>query len=75
MDFQLGAAVTGPRYRPGPRCTSSTRTRPADLLGIPDTVTQVALLPVAYYTGDDFKPGTRRPAEEVTYFNGWKQQG
>ena len=34
----------------------------ADLLGIPRTVSQVALLPVAYYTGDDFKPGTRRPA-------------
>jgi nitroreductase len=42
------------------------------LLGIPSTVTQVALTPVAYYTGDSFKPGTRRPAEEITYFNGWK---
>lgn len=42
------------------------------LLGIPDTVTQVALTPVAYYTGDTFKPGNRRPAEEITYFNGWK---
>ncbi|CAB4870573.1 unannotated protein [freshwater metagenome] len=42
------------------------------LLGIPDTVTQVALTPVAYYTGDTFKPGTRRAAEEITYFNGWK---
>jgi nitroreductase len=46
----------------------------ADLLGIPHTVSQVALLPVAYYTGDDFKPATRRPAAEVTYFNGWKQK-
>jgi nitroreductase len=45
----------------------------ADLLGIPHTVSQVALLPVAYYTGDDFKRATRRPAAEVTYFNGWKQ--
>ena len=42
------------------------------LLGIPDTVTQVALTPVAYYTGDTFKPGARRAAEEITYFNGWK---
>ena len=42
------------------------------VLGIPDTVTQVALTPVAYFTGDDFKPGTRRAAEEITYFNGWK---
>lgn len=45
----------------------------AELLGIPDTVTQVALLPVAYTKGTDFKPAARRPAEEVTYFNGWKQ--
>ena len=43
-----------------------------ELLGIPPTVTQVALTPVAYYTGDTFKPGTRRAAEEITYFNGWK---
>ncbi len=42
------------------------------LLGIPDTVTQAGLIPVAYYTGDDFKPANRRPVEEITYFNGWK---
>lgn len=45
----------------------------AQLLEIPDNVTQVAMIPVAYYTGDDFKPGTRLPAERVTYFNGWKK--
>ena len=45
-----------------------------EILGVPDTVTQTALIPVAYYTGDDFKPGPRRPADEVTYFNGWKQR-
>ncbi|MBU3702898.1 MAG: nitroreductase family protein [Ilumatobacteraceae bacterium] len=44
----------------------------AELLGIPDTVTQLALIPVAYYTGDDFKPAKRLPVEKVTYFNGWK---
>ncbi|MSO87561.1 MAG: nitroreductase [Acidimicrobiia bacterium] len=44
----------------------------AELLGIPDTVTQIALLPVAYYTGDTFSPAPRRPAEEITYFNRWK---
>jgi nitroreductase len=43
-----------------------------ELLGIPPTVTQVAMTPVAYYTGETFKPGRRRAAEEVTYFNGWK---
>jgi len=46
----------------------------AELLGVPDTVTQVALIPVAYYTGTDFKPARRRPPEEVTYWNGWRQK-
>jgi nitroreductase len=44
----------------------------AELLGIPPTVHQVALLPIAKYTGDDFKPGVRRPVREVTYFDTWK---
>jgi nitroreductase len=48
-------------------------TEVAELLGIPAHVTQVAMVPVAYYTGDDFKPGNRLPAEKVTYRNGWKQ--
>ncbi|MCC6165654.1 MAG: nitroreductase family protein [Caldilineaceae bacterium] len=43
----------------------------AEVLGIPETVTQVALLPVAYYTGDDFRPAARVPAQEVTYWNRW----
>lgn len=46
----------------------------AELLGIPETVTQTVLLPVAYYTGDDFKPARRKPAAEVTYFNRWKSR-
>lgn len=45
-----------------------------ELLGIPDTVTQVALLPVAYTTGGDFRPGQRKPVEAVTYWNGWRQR-
>jgi nitroreductase len=47
----------------------------AEILGIPETVTQAALLPVAYYTGDDFKPAPRRPVEEIIYLNGWQQRG
>lgn len=43
-----------------------------EALGIPSTVTQLACIPTAYYTGDTFRPGTRRPAEEVTYWNTWK---
>ncbi len=44
----------------------------AELLGIPETVSQAALIPIGYYTGDDFKPAKRRPAEEITYWNTWK---
>ena len=43
----------------------------ADLLNIPDNITQAALLPVAYFTGTDFKPAKRRPAEELTYWDSW----
>jgi nitroreductase len=43
----------------------------ADLLGIPDTIMQVALLPVAYTVGTDFKPAARPPAETITYFDEW----
>jgi nitroreductase len=45
----------------------------AELLGIPASVTQVCLLPVAYYTGDSFTPAPRRPAADVTYLNEWKR--
>lgn len=45
-----------------------------EALGIPDTVTQVGLLPVAYYTGETFQPAKRRPAEQVTYWDEWKNR-
>jgi nitroreductase len=43
----------------------------AALLGIPEGVTQAALLPVAYTKGTEFRPAARRPVEEVTYIDGW----
>jgi nitroreductase len=43
----------------------------AQLIGLPPTLTQAALLPVAYYTGDDFQPAKRTPAHERTYWNSW----
>lgn len=46
----------------------------ADLLGIPAHVTQAALLPVAYFTGDDFKPAKRLPPRERTHWNAWGQR-
>lgn len=43
----------------------------AALLGIPANLTPAACLPVAYFTGDDFKPAKRTPARERTYWNKW----
>jgi nitroreductase len=45
----------------------------AELLGIPDTVTQAALFPVAYTIGTDFRPAKRPPAESITYWDTWEQ--
>jgi nitroreductase len=47
----------------------------AELLGIPDGVTQVSLIPVAYTKGLDFKPAKRPPVEEITYWDGWGAEG
>ncbi len=44
----------------------------ASILGIPfETVQQVALIPVAYTIGTDFKPGRRKPPEGIIHHNGW----
>lgn len=43
----------------------------ADLLGIPDDVTQAALFPVAYYTGETFSPAKRPPPQTITHWDGW----
>ena len=44
----------------------------AALLGIPwETVTQVALVPVAHTVGDDFKPAARRRLDEVLHWDRW----
>ena len=44
----------------------------AELLGIPNSVTQCALLPIAFYKGDSFSPAPRKKASEITYLNQWK---
>ena len=46
----------------------------ADLLGIPENMTPGVLLPIAYFKGDDFKPATRVPAAERTYWNTWGER-
>jgi len=43
----------------------------AAILGIPDTWTQAALLPIAYFTGTDFKPARRLPLASVVSWNRW----
>jgi nitroreductase len=44
----------------------------ADLLGIPyDSVSQVALIPVAYTVGTDFKPAPRVPLDGVLHVDAW----
>ena len=42
-----------------------------EILEIPEGVTPIALLPVAYSTGGDFASVPRRSAEEVSYFDKW----
>jgi len=43
----------------------------AQLLGLPPSLTQAALLPVAYFLGDDFQPAKRTPTVALTSWNGW----
>ena len=43
----------------------------AELLGIPDGITQAGLFPIAYTLGTDFKPATRLPLEPITHWEQW----
>lgn len=43
----------------------------ADILGIPSEATQVALLPVAYTIGTEFKVAARKSVADVTFENTW----
>jgi nitroreductase len=43
----------------------------AEILGLPENVLQVALLPVAYTLGTDFKRAERPPISTVTHWNTW----
>jgi nitroreductase len=43
----------------------------AAILGIPDGVTQTALLPVAYFTGTDFKPARRLDPHLAMHWDAW----
>ncbi len=44
----------------------------AEVLGIPyDTITQAAMIPVAYTKGDDFSPAKREPLDTVVHWDHW----
>jgi nitroreductase len=43
----------------------------AEILGVPDDVMQVALLPVAYTVGTEFKRANRPPVSDITHWNSW----
>jgi nitroreductase len=43
----------------------------AEVLGIPDRVTQAALVPIAHLVGDELHPAHRRPVREVAFPDRW----
>ncbi len=43
----------------------------AEILGLPEDMLQVALLPVGYTIGTDFKRAQRPPAAAITRWNSW----
>lgn len=43
----------------------------AEILRLPGTVEQVALIPVGYAKGTDFKPAPREPLAEKLHYDGW----
>jgi nitroreductase len=45
----------------------------AEILGIPPTVSQCALVPVGYLLGDTLRPARRLPVSQVASLNGWAQ--
>ena len=43
----------------------------AEILGIPEGITQAGLFPVAYTIGTDFKPATRLPLDPIMHWDTW----
>ena len=65
-------ALARARQRAGRRSISCRSSEAAEILGIPYAeVTQVALIPVAYTIGTDFKPGTRKPLDSMVHWDSW----
>lgn len=47
----------------------------ADVLGLPDNIMQVALLPVAYTKGTNFKVAKRPDPSSIIHWDSWGNQG
>lgn len=47
----------------------------AEVVGAPPEARIAALLPVAYYTGESFKPARRLPVEDVLFWDHWGSAG
>ncbi|MBV9595898.1 MAG: nitroreductase family protein [Chloroflexi bacterium] len=45
------------------------RARVKEILGVPEHITEIALFPVAYTRGTDFRRAPRDPARSITYFD------
>ncbi len=44
-----------------------------EILELPEEIVQMAMLPVAYTLGLEFKAAQRPPAESITHFNRWSE--
>jgi hypothetical protein len=56
----------------GPRGRLPSEREVAERLGIPfESVTQAALLPLAYYTGQAFRPAERLPVDHLLHWEAW----
>ena len=66
LERKDGGFVMGRRLHRG--FTAAER---AEIFGIPENIPQTTLIPVAYYTGEDFHPARRTPAQNKTSWNVW----
>lgn len=64
---QLGATWT--------TLLASRQQEVADILAMPETVVNTVMLPVAYTRGAKLRRADRRPAHEVTFWDGWGSPG
>jgi nitroreductase len=43
----------------------------AEILGIPEGISQAGLFPIAYTIGTEFKPAKRLPLDPITHWDTW----